>query len=51
MREAFEKLGKLEDVFLPKSRSDNTPRGFGFVLFENTAEAEEAARRAEARAA
>ncbi len=39
---AFEKFGNITDVFLPKDRETNEPRGFAFVTFEETRDAEDA---------
>lgn len=38
-------MGKLVEVFLPTDRDTGRPRGFGFVEFENEADAQEAIRK------
>ena len=42
IKEAFGKYGEVEDVFLPKDRETNKPRGFGFITFRERADAESA---------
>ena len=39
---AFEKFGNITDVFLPKDRETNEPRGFAFVTFDEVRDAEDA---------
>ena len=39
---AFEKFGNITDVFLPKARETNEPRGFAFLTCEETRDAEDA---------
>ena len=39
----FRKAGRLQDVFIPKDKRDNSNRGFAFVRFANLAEAKKAA--------
>ena len=41
---AFEKFGNITDVFLPKDRETNEPRGFAFVNMEDPAEGDKATR-------
>lgn len=42
LKKAFEQFGKVESVKIVFDRETNRSRGFGFVVMENTAEAEEA---------
>jgi FUS-interacting serine-arginine-rich protein 1 len=41
LRRAFDRFGKLTDVFIPLDRSKR-PRGIAFVTFENKADASKA---------
>ncbi|CDR95026.1 RNA recognition motif containing protein, putative [Babesia bigemina] len=42
VREAFERFGKIRDVYLPLDFNTKRPRGFGFVEFSHEADAMEA---------
>eukprot|EP00891_Asterochloris_glomerata_P000985 jgi/Astpho2/985/gw1.00016.305.1_t len=42
VRETFEKFGELRDIYLPKDYYTGRPRGFGFVEFVDTRDAEDA---------
>ncbi|EAN31745.1 RNA recognition motif family protein [Theileria parva strain Muguga] len=44
VREAFEKFGKIRDVYLPLDFNTRRPRGFGFVEFYDKADALDAVR-------
>ena len=42
IREVFEKFGAVAEVIIPTDRETGKPRGFGFVKYEEKADAEEA---------
>eukprot|EP00325_Prymnesiales_sp_UTEX-LB-985_P032399 CAMPEP_0174721338 /NCGR_PEP_ID=MMETSP1094-20130205/35959_1 /TAXON_ID=156173 /ORGANISM="Chrysochromulina brevifilum, Strain UTEX LB 985" /LENGTH=189 /DNA_ID=CAMNT_0015922003 /DNA_START=292 /DNA_END=861 /DNA_ORIENTATION=- len=42
LRKEFEKFGELSDVFMPKDPNSGERRGFGFVTFVDTRDAEDA---------
>ena len=44
IREDFGKFGPIEDVYLPRDRETERPRGFGFVTFKDARDAEDAAK-------
>ena len=44
VREAFEKFGDIEDVYLPSDRNTGKLRGFGFVTYRDPRDAEDAAK-------
>ena len=43
LRQDFGKYGDIEDIFLPRDRDTQKPRGFGFVTFAGYRDAEDAA--------
>ena len=43
LRQDFGKFGDIEDIFLPRDRDTQKPRGFGFVTFTGYRDAEDAA--------
>ena len=45
LRELFEEVGKVDDVFFPTDRNTGRPRGFAFVTFESQEAANEAIER------
>ena len=42
LEDAFGKFGRITDAFVPEDRNTGRPKGFGFITFETTAEAEDA---------
>ncbi|EFJ50216.1 hypothetical protein VOLCADRAFT_120666 [Volvox carteri f. nagariensis] len=42
LRSKFEKYGELKDVYIPRDYYTQRPRGFGFVEFKDTRDAEDA---------
>ncbi|GIL51381.1 hypothetical protein Vafri_7379 [Volvox africanus] len=42
LRAKFEKYGELKDVYIPRDYYTQRPRGFGFVEFKDTRDAEDA---------
>lgn len=44
IREDFGKFGEIEDVYLPRDKEHDRPRGFGFVTYKDTRDAEDAAK-------
>ena len=44
IRADFGKFGPIEDVYLPRDRESDRPRGFGFVTFKDARDAEDAAK-------
>ena len=44
IRSDFGKFGPIEDVYLPRDRESDRPRGFGFVTFKDARDAEDAAK-------
>uniref|UniRef100_A0A0D3KA22 RRM domain-containing protein n=1 Tax=Emiliania huxleyi (strain CCMP1516) TaxID=280463 RepID=A0A0D3KA22_EMIH1 len=42
IRAAFSKFGTVTDCFMPKDRETGEPRGFAFVTFEETRDADDA---------
>ena len=44
IREDFGKFGEIEDVYLPRDKELDRPRGFGFVTYKDARDAEDAAK-------
>ncbi len=44
LRYRFEKYGKIMDVYVPRDKENNRPRGFGFVTFYEHRDADDAVR-------
>ena len=42
MKDAFERFGKVKDVYLPLEHGTRKPKGFGFVEFWNVDDGNEA---------
>lgn len=44
LRYDFKRYGEISDVYIPRAREDDRPRGFGFVTFTDQRDAEDAVR-------
>ena len=44
IREDFGKFGEIQDVYLPRDKELDRPRGFGFVTYKDARDAEDAAK-------
>ena len=44
IREDFGKFGEIEDLYLPRDKELDRPRGFGFVTYKDPRDAEDAAK-------
>jgi len=43
LRKEFERFGRIEDIYLPSDRDTGRPRGFGFITYEDSRDARDAA--------